>query len=678
MSCNNFLSINDNIITVKGINTNDVWNITVNNANFMLSKYNGRGPMSISIIPFPNIGDGLYGDIAFSVNNNSCFSGCIENVNGNGSYFNVSPKYVTLHEEGETYNVTVLSDCNKFILTNENKDLISTPENGNNYFTITSNTSGSFENIEIIVTNDCNGLQEIVYVSQKPSQESSNMLTVNPQYITLSGEDKDFKVNVISICNGNTNFVVNGVEGLTLTTNNNIINGIINSTESTTKTFIVKNDCESKTVTVKYDKINTVDSYLCIDSEENNCKTSTTYNFTTGTSQSTSYTINSSSNWYIYSYDSSKVFCSKNGNIITLTLGEDKSETINKKEIILKNKEGDEAIIEYTIGSSLMYESGVTFTFGEGKTEINVTADSNYKFTACVYAYKVENGIKEKLKWVNKSSNFKIVDNSGNVIETLNGGIDECLTVTFSATTATQNSTFNEYIVRLQEQETYSEIKINVTVNRSEQDVTDGYGIVITPESGEYNLTDANEFTFTVTPTYTYDGYEYFIGDNRDMMAVNTSYKGVSATTTFSPSNVTLSSSETNYDNIIYVLNVPDGVTTITANTTATTISGEITSAVTSSVITFNEVEQGNGLCLFQSDISIVEVGYESTSVTFSFVSQNDFECVEYEYVYDSGDSNWTNWLTIDDSDCENMRIDFSDNETLDERTVTLIFKQKR
>jgi hypothetical protein len=126
------------------------------------------------------------------------------------------------------------------------------------------------------------------------------------------------------------------------------------------------------------------------------------------------------------------------------------------------------------------------------------------------------------------------------------------------------------------------------------------------------------------------------------------------------------------------VLNVPDGVTSITANTTATTISGEITSAVTSSVITFNEVGEGGGLCLFQSDMSIVEVGYESTSVTFSFVSQINFECVEYEYVYDSGDSNWTNWLTIDDSDCENMRIDFSDNETLDERTVTLIFKQKR
>ena len=178
MSCNNFLSINNNIITVKGINTNDVWNITVINANFMLSKYNGRGPSNdISIIPFPNVGDGLYGDIVFSVNNNSCFKDCITNVNGDGSYFNVSPKYVTLHEKDETYNITVSSDCDNFTLTNENIDLISTPNSGTNYFTITSNTDASFENIEIIVTNNCNGLEETVYVSQKPSQESTNILT---------------------------------------------------------------------------------------------------------------------------------------------------------------------------------------------------------------------------------------------------------------------------------------------------------------------------------------------------------------------------------------------------------------------------------------------------------------------------------------------------------------------
>ena len=71
--------------------------------------------------------------------------------------------------------------------------------------------------------------------------------------------------------------------------------------------------------------------------------------------------------------------------------------------------------------------------------------------------------------------------------------------------------------------------------------------------------------------------------------------------------------------------------------------------------------------------MSIVEVGYESTSVTFSFVSQNDFECVEYEWTPTEPD-----WLTIDDSDCENMRVGFSDNELLDEREVTLTFKQKR
>jgi hypothetical protein len=108
MSSNNFISINGSTITVN-VNTNDVWLITVINANFMLSKYNGRGGDTVDIISFPNMGDGLFGNIEFSVNNNPCYKGSVDSVEGEGKYFDVSPKYVTLKGKGDTYIVSVAS-----------------------------------------------------------------------------------------------------------------------------------------------------------------------------------------------------------------------------------------------------------------------------------------------------------------------------------------------------------------------------------------------------------------------------------------------------------------------------------------------------------------------------------------------------------------------------------------
>ena len=542
MSYNDVLSINGNIITIQNINPNDVWNITVIDANFMLSKYNGRGLDNISIIPFPNIGDGLYGDIVLSINNNPCFKGCIRNYDeeSNGSHFIVSPKYVTLHNSGDTYNINVSSDCTGFTV-NKNTNLISTPSSGTDSFTITSSTSGSIDNVEIIVTNNCNGLQEIVYVSQKPSQEVSNMLTVNPQYITLSGEDKDFKINVISMCNGSTDYNEPPVvEGITLNKNGNFIYGTITSTEKIEgRTFTVSNGCESKTVTVNYSEIDESSHYMWIEEIDKTLVSGVTFD---SLEKSFTYKIGSSSNWYIYSYDSTKVKCSKtvvsgDSNYIKITLGEDKSKCDNY-EIILRNRDNDEVKVIYSIIDDLVSESGVTFTFKTGNTVHEtgtITQNSStddITFDICVLCYDSDN---KPVNWSVKSSAFITTETD------LKGGVSgSCKTVTLKATESTKKSKSTNYTIKLQEQETFKELTVKVVIDRPESETNSSYHIEIYPENGSmYSMSEMNDFQISVTPSYIYNGSTYYIGNN-DAMSSNSSYKGVSAKTKSTTQGVSL------------------------------------------------------------------------------------------------------------------------------------------
>lgn len=663
-----------NTINVTG-NTEFEWYLTIIDGNFLLEKYSGIGTQSIKINPLPNLGDGLYGKVLLSTNDKSCDNSADANIEGLGFYFNVEPKYITLYRSGDTATINVSSTCTWTATTVSGAKFTMSPTNGsgNNSITITATSNDSFENVPITIT-DCNGLYETVYVTQKPQQVSSNLLTVNPQYISLSGDKKDFTVTVLSICNDGTDYTVTSNDSkITVTKNGNIINGNVNTTENFSGTITVSNACGlSKNVTIEYTKQVENEHYLWIVSSGNS---EVNYTFTSDTT--VSYDVLSSSNWYIYDYDSSKVNCSKSGNKINISLGEDK-EACSGQVITLKNREGDIAKVIYSLGNGLIVETGVTFTFEEDKTEISVSADTAYTFTACIFAYKTENGTKKKIKWTNKSSAFNMIEGS-RIVNSYTGGSDTCQEVTFSATTSTKNSSFTDYTIRLQEQETFEEIKIKVKVDRSNQTNDEGYSVTISPESGNYNLTE--DFTVSVTPVYYYNGTEYYIKDDPKSEEFGSSlggnfddYKGVSAETTFN--GVTVSSTEVLYDSIVYHLNIPNGVTSFTACTTATTSGGvKDTSATACTEITFTSVTE-NGLCLFQSDVELIESGFESSTQMYSFVSQNDFVCVDYKYEYESGDTNWSNWLTIDDSDCENLKVSFSENESTDERSVVLKFTQ--
>ena len=676
MSYNDFLSITGNTITIQNINTNDVWNITVIDANFMLSKYNGRGTDSVNIIPFPNIGDGLYGDIVLSVNNNPCFKGCVSSSEGEGTYFNVSPKYITLHKKNDTYNINVSSDCTDLAISTSSS-LISVSEITNGISTVTSNTDEPFENNIVIVTNNCNGLQEKVYVSQKPSQEVSNILTVNPQYITLSGEDKNFKINVISMCSGNTNYTYDGtIEGLSLTKNGNIINGTVNSTEDITKTFTVKNDCYSKTVTVIYTKASESSHYMWIKESGTTSVTGVTFDSVDDTF---TYKIGSSSNWYIYDYDSSKVKCSKtvvsgDSNYIKITLGEDKSKC-NNYEIILKNIDNDEVKVIYSIVDGLVSESGITFKFDNDDTILTIntikqiTSSDDISFNACVFAYDSNN---KPVNWRIKNSTYFITTTTD-----LSGGISgnsKC--VKFEAKEATKKSKTKNYTVILVEQETYKEISIKISIERPQENISSNYHIEISPESGTYSMSEVNNLQISVTPSYVYDDNTYFYG-NWDSMKNLQNYKGVACEVSSNEVTLTLDGKKEDiYDTFVYNVNgIVEGMASFTVCATATTQDGsekqESVTACTTISLTSYTAEVS---CEFTTGSSTVEIGGEASTVEETLYSKADGEIVPINVTLIEGDGTWFN--ITQDSYGEAIYINCDENTDFNERIAKVSITQ--
>lgn len=624
----------------------------------MLSQYNGRGNTSdITITPFPNMGDGLYGYVQFSINNNPCFSGSLSNIEGESKTFNVYPKYVTLNGKDDTVFITVDSTCEYTKTENSNEFSIT---DGTNGFTIKSDSNVSFENQEVIVKN-CDGLIETVYVSQNPSQETNNnMLSVNPQYITLNGENKTFSVNVISVCNDSNTFTVGTLEGISLSENGNTINGTIISEDFTSGSFTVSNECgDTKEVNITYNKTTDAECSILINGE-----TSVTYTFTADTM--VSYDITSSSNWGVYSYDSTKVRCSKSGNKLNISLSEDKNKTDNK-EIILKNREGCEARVIYSIESGLVSESGITFTFKNNSDTFTTALTQNSSsedilFDICVFAHDNDDN---EVEWRIKSSTF-----SATTSELKGGKSSGCKTVTLKATEATKKSKNTSYIIKLQEQETYKEITVKVTITRPQDEATTSYDIQISPESGLHSKSEMNGFQISVTPTYVYNGNTYYIGNNATMMNdANPSYKGVSAITESNTNGVTLSLTNDNdvYDTLVYDVNI-DSSTLETLEsfeicTTATTKDGTpqtVTDCTTIS-LTASTVEV---TCNFTTGKTSIEIGGESQTIEEVFYSQIDGEKVDIDI---NSKPDWVESVTLDEYG-ERLYIKVIENDSFEER----------
>ena len=156
------LDINNNNLTINGLNENDIWSLEVIDGNFMLSKYNGIAKSeteSVNIITFPNLGE-TYGKIKLYLNEKPCYN----TITLNGTqyitpkYFSVEPKEIIFNKKGETAIINVFSSDIGWGY-DTSLDVISLSSDGKSIITVESNTNDSFK-YDLIVFNKKLGAYE--------------------------------------------------------------------------------------------------------------------------------------------------------------------------------------------------------------------------------------------------------------------------------------------------------------------------------------------------------------------------------------------------------------------------------------------------------------------------------------------------------------------------------------
>lgn len=666
----NYLQIKNNKIVLNNIGNDDIWSFYIIDGNFMLSKYNGIGlpTEDITIIPFPNMGDGIYGDIVFYVNNKKCYNGDISSITGEAPYFSVSPKNITLRGENTTQTVIVTSNCEWYTETNSDNFTII---KGSTNFIIQSKNNKNYENEEIIVKN-CDNLTEIVNVSQIGSQTSKEVLEVSPQYINLKGENKSFTVDVISICNNSNDFDMKYNLPLILNKSNSFIEGELNTEESMTTSFTVSNKCSdlSKTVIVEYVKEEEQKSFMWIQQEG---MKSVDCIFTSVT-ETFEYQILSSSNWDIIDYNQEKVNCSKNGNKIKISLSNDKSEC-KRQTISLRNREGNEVTVLYTIVDGLVETSGITFTFYENNAN-QQTITKNIRqekegdalsFTACVLAYDNISGEEINWKYNVGKENFKL-----DITELSGGKKGQCKTIKFTATEKAIKSKEKTYTLILKEQKTFKEISIKLTVYRPNESNKSSYEISISPTGGTFNEQEMQNFQVSVTPIYYFNNNPRYISQNN--LIVGESYLGVSAITKMNET--IIEPIKNGEDNLIYNLNIPNGMTSFTIYSSATTKNGSATTATTSATFTITGITEYE-ICEFKFDVYDItekEVEIDSTDEEFdiTLISKLNEEIIP---VSTSCNESWVESAVMNENG-QKLIVTVDKNETSVERNATIKITQ--
>lgn len=667
----NYLQIKNNKIVLNNIGNDDIWSFYIIDGNFMISKYNGIGlpTEDITIIPFPNMGDGIYGDIVFYVNNKKCYNGDISSITGEAPYFSVSPKNITLRGENTTQTVIVTSNCEWNTETNSDNFTII---KGSTNFIIQSKNNKNYENEEIIVKN-CDNLTEIVNVSQIGSQTSKEVLEVSPQYINLKGENKSFTVDVISICNNSNDFNMEYNLPLILNKSNSFIKGKLNTEESITTSFTVSNKCNdlSKTVIVEYIKEEEQKSFMWIQ-QEGMKSIDCIFSSVTDIFE---YQILSSSNWDIIDYNQEKVNCSKNGNKIKISLSNDKSEC-KRQTILLRNREGNEVTVLYTIVDGLVETSGITFTFYENNAN-QQTITKNIRqekegdalsFTACVLAYDNISGEEINWKYNVGKENFKL-----DITELSGGKKGQCKTIKFTATEKAIKSKEKTYTLILKEQKTFKEISIKLTVSRPNENNKSSYEISISPTGGTFNEQEMQNFQVSVTPIYYFNNNPRYISQNN--LIVGESYLGVSAITKMNET--IIEPIKNGEDNLIYNLNIPNGMTSFTIYSSATTKNGSATTATTSATFTITGITEYE-ICEFKFDVYDItekEVEIDSTDEEFdiTLISKLNEEIIP---VSTSCNESWVESAVMNENG-QKLIVTVEKNETSIERNATITIRQQ-
>ena len=411
------LEIKNYTILVNSIRPSDRWELTVENSNFMLNKYSGRGPTSVTIIPFNNVGD-LYGEIELYLNGLNCNNYILSSINNgeNPNYFEVSPLEITLYGNGTKGYVTVNSSDSNWNFSSNSSYFTLTKVN--NRIEITSTSDFDFSGEEIKVYSDILKSQEYVKVKQKSYSGSDNSIfKVYPSSLLFNNKTDNKNINVITNCESGYNV---GVLDSNFTMVSNV-NGVISikyngdEANSATTTLDITSCDVTSSVTLTYTpNSSSSDKFLYFEENGNDTyNTAITCNGGSYKDVDINLTLKSTSKVNVMSKPNNVYtnIVKKDDTTYILTVKLSNGDDLDSV-IKLKNNDGLYANLNLTV-SGCGGKSGIYFSFDETDASIttkSLSGKNSDTFEITIYSYHKEDNT--SLDFNIHTSEFDLIPNS--------------------------------------------------------------------------------------------------------------------------------------------------------------------------------------------------------------------------------------------------------------------------
>ena len=432
------LDINNNNLTINGLNENDIWGLEVIDGNFMLSKYNGIAKSeteSVNIITFPNLGE-TYGKIKLYLNEKPCYETIILNESQyiTPKYFSVEPKEIIFNKKGETAIINVFSSDIDWDY-DTSLDGISLSDDGES-ITVESNTNDSFK-YDLIVFDKNLGITESVKLIQGNVNDlNSNTLIVSPTFVNLSNDNKTFNVHVTSLCDNSDNYTYkSNTNDIKVVKNGNLLKCEVTKDTFKNGTIEISNECYTKTVSVVYseEKENEETYIYIVGVDGKSLNKVTEYNFNFKDTNLHKFEISSNPTWKISGLiPENKLSINKVGNILNASLNDYEALSSGGKITLKTRDDKHTAIINYTVANGLVTSNTKTFVLtnsnGSGiSTEKNLVYNESRNSVIGIKAYDSNGNL---LKWNTQSVEFDLLrytNGSWNEIQTYSGGSENSL-----------------------------------------------------------------------------------------------------------------------------------------------------------------------------------------------------------------------------------------------------------
>ena len=536
----------ENYNIIINSDSNEYWNLYTIDSNFMLSKYSGKGSDTVKMIKYSDVDD-YQGSVKLIINGNKCILPSDVNESdinvANDSIFFVTPTFYEFMSFGDifVFNVKCNKEWDYYPKTSENFSIRKVV----NGLEVKSLSNDKFnENIKIF----SNSLNVEQYVNVKQDylpQVSTSILTVNPKNIKLYGDNKEFELNVLSLCDNqiSNDYTFSTSPNFNLVKKDNIVKCTIISINNFKDTITFRNinckdDIEPFIVNVQYNKDIIDEHYLLIkkiNGEPVDNIVGGVYDIEFDENVENNrfiIEIESSSDCFIESYNDEIVNCSINKIddkkyilIIDLINFSSKFE----ETIKVVNNDGDYKYINYTISENIIIDTDTIFCICDGdfnptskEYSVNVNYNENYNYK--IFSFNNE-GCSE---WFVNNSNFELYEN-GNLTKNICGGLEDnglkflinknkdAAPIVFKPTQEALDSLLNDYTITLLNKDAANDLVIKVNLNKQVV-ITHGYDIDILYNWGNIlsiPLSKASNLIFTVTPYYFYNGTKYGMKDNK-------------------------------------------------------------------------------------------------------------------------------------------------------------------